>query len=374
MNIIYIRSTDVKYDSRVQKEVNSLIKNKKNNIVVLSWDRNSEGDVRRENWRLENGVVEIYYFPILATWGGGMKKNFFSMLRFIKKVRNWVDSSSGFEAIHFCELPIAISIMGAAKKKRLKVVYDIYDYYPDLRKSNEVIRRILVSMENYAIRRADAIIICNEERLKQIGKAKFKKVEIIHNAPAEIKFGQYTLKSDSRKIKFVYIGNLVEERLICIVVNFFQANQEFELHIGGIGILSDEVQKVSEECNNIFYYGKMEYKDVLSVESQCDIIIALYDPSVPNHKYVAANKFYEALYLGKPLLMCKNTGIDRVIDEAGIGVTIEPNIEGLARGIEQIVGNKDQWPSISKKEKTLFYEKYSWKIMEGRLDKLYEGL
>ena len=32
---------------------------------------------------------------------------------------------------------------------------------------------------------------------------------------------------------------------------------------------------------------------------------AIYDPNISNHYYAAPNKFYEALMLGKPLIMVK---------------------------------------------------------------------
>lgn len=374
MNIIYVRATDVKYDPRVQKEVNSLIKDGENSVTILSWDRSHDGKIHCEKLELSDGFAEVYYFPIAATWGGGPKKNLKAILTFIKLAKAWIKGSSNFDAIHFCELPIAFGLFNVAKRKKLKVVYDIYDYYPDLRKTNKIIRKILISMENHVIKKSDAVIICNEERLEQIGKAKYKKIEIIHNSPASIEFGQSSIQSQSDKIKFVYVGNLVEERLIGTIIDYFKANNDYELHIGGVGILENEVREAGQLYSNIFYYGKMEYKNVLSLEKQCDVMIALYDPSIPNHKYVAANKFYEALYLGKPLIMCKHTGLDKAIDEEKIGATIEPNIEGLAEGIDTVVKSKDQWPSISERENKIFYQKYAWSIMEGRLNRLYKGL
>lgn len=374
MNIIYVRATDVRYDPRVQKEVNSLIKNGENSVEILSWDRSGNGEVRCEQLELSDGVVKVYYFPIAATWGGGPKKNLRAILTFIKLAKGWIKDSVAFDAIHFCELPIAIGLLNVVKRKKMKVVYDIYDYYPDLRKSNKLIRKILILMENHVIKRADAVIICNEERMKQIGKAKYKKIEIIHNSPASIEIGQCDIQSRSENIKFVYVGNLVEERLIDIIVEFFQTNSNYELHIGGVGTLAEAVQKSSGSYDNIFYYGKMEYKNVLSLERQCDVLIALYDPSIPNHKYVAANKFYEALYLGKPIIMCKHTGLDKVVEEEKIGATIEPSLAGLEKGVEEVVRKKEEWPVISQREETIFRQQYAWDIMEKRLIELYKKL
>lgn len=56
---------------------------------------------------------------------------------------------------------------------------------------------------------------------------------------------------------------------------------------------------------------------------------AIYDPKVPNHRYAAPNKFYEALMLGKPIVMAKNTGFDEIIEENNIGCLIEYSKSGL---------------------------------------------
>ena len=53
-------------------------------------------------------------------------------------------------------------------------------------------------------------------------------------------------------------------------------------------------------------YGKLQYSQTLALESQCDIRVATYDPSIRNHKYSAPNKFYESLMLGKPIIMAKD--------------------------------------------------------------------
>lgn len=61
--------------------------------------------------------------------------------------------------------------------------------------------------------------------------------------------------------------------------------------------------KICQIAMKIFFYGKILYYETLKLESSCDIMADLYDPSNPDNYYAALNKFYEALMLGKPLIL-----------------------------------------------------------------------
>lgn len=113
------------------------------------------------------------------------------------------------------------------------------------------------------------------------------------------------------------------------IIDFVENDERFELHVGGFGIMEDEIASAAQKCNRIIFYGKLPYNKTLSLENSCNIMTAIYDPKVPNHRYAAPNKFYEALMLGKPIVMAKNTGFDEIIEENNIGCLIEYSKSGL---------------------------------------------
>jgi glycosyltransferase involved in cell wall biosynthesis len=134
------------------------------------------------------------------------------------------------------------------------------------------------------------------------------------------------------------------------------------------------VSDYSKKNDNIYFYGKMQYTDVLKLESECDILLALYDPNIRNHKYAAPNKFYEALLLGKPLIMFENTGVDDVISKNDIGCVVKFDKSELKKALLHLINNKNKWNEIGIKAQKLYEKEYSWDIMEGRLFCLYEEL
>ena len=172
----------------------------------------------------------------------------------------------------------------------------------------------------------------------------------------------------------MYVGILAGSRFLREIIKFVEKDERFEFHIGGFGIMENEVAEAAKKCERIFYYGKLPYDKTLSLEQACEVMTAIYDPKVPNHKFAAPNKFYESLMLGKPVIMAYNTGFDEIIKKNNIGCLIEFDESGLSNGLNILIKQKDEWLSMSERMKKLYKEQYSWAEMERRLIELYAGL
>ena len=109
----------------------------------------------------------------------------------------------------------------------------------------------------------------------------------------------------------------------------------------------------------------MKYDDVLKLEMNCDILFATYNPKILNHKYSAPNKVYEAMALGKPIIVCRNTGVDELVEKEKIGFVIDYNADQFIKTIKQI--DAKNYDLIAKKCIQLYKNKYSWDSMEKEL-------
>lgn len=378
IKVLMLRHNKVDPDPRVEKEVNSLLVNNQLHIEVLAWDRTENYKYRKDTLTLENGNVIIHRIGIIAGWGVGMRKNAKAFVMYLFKTFYWLmKHHNEYDIVHACDLQTVVPSIFPIVLFRKKLVYDIYDYFSDTAHGNKYILKLSKWLETKVINYSMATIICSEQRKEQIIPAKPKKLVIIHNAPStqQIKTNSSSIcKSNSDKPKLVYVGNLVEDRCIKEVIELARKHQELEFHIGGMGALEEFVEAASKELSNLFFYGKMKYSDVLALEKDCDILIAFYDQKVHNHRYAAPNKFYEALGLGKPLIMLHNTGVDDVIDKYGLGSTVDQNINSMSDGINNLINNRDKWPEIEEKGKKLFNEVYCWEIMGQRLNNLYESI
>ena len=373
MTILFLRSNPVNPDSRVEKEAAALV-SAGHKVVIFAWDRSKNHPVVHTEEVFDSCHVSVYRVGIQSIFGAGFRKNLIPLLKFQFAVCRFISKYKGkFDVIHACDFDTA-GISFLVKSKSTRFVYDVFDYYVDSFSVPSIARYLVEKADTYVMDHADAVIICTEERKKQLRYARPKKIVVIHNTPPKIA----SISADNRekkgtdRIKVVYVGILAYGRDILEVCEFISKSEQFELHIGGFGILEKAVAEYAEKYDNIFFHGKLSYEDTLRLERACDIFIALYDPKIPNHKYAAPNKFYEALMLGKPLVMAEDTGMSEVVKYKKLGCIIHYNDPG--KGLLALVKSKKKWKEISAKEFKLYEEQYSWDTMKERLINLYEML
>lgn len=374
--VVLLRSNPVRPDPPVEKVADALLA-KGFDVTIVCWERGTDEDTQ-ENLTLQRGCAKVVRFGIPATFGGGLKKNLKALTTFQLRLFSWLKKNrESFDVIHSFDFDTGMAADKIATKYRKKHVYHILDFYVDSHNFSEgLLKKCLKSMEFGVINRADATIICTEKRREQIEGSEPKRLSVIHNTPKQIDLPEeigIPLPADE-KCKIVYVGILAGGRFIQEVIDLVKNDDRLELHIGGFGLLEDDILQQAQQCSRIIFYGKLQYAQTLALERACDIMTALYDPGISNHRYAAPNKFYESLMQGKPVIMAKNTGFDQVILENQIGVLIDYTPEGLKQGVEELLSKKNDWPAMSQRMKELYDGAYGWPEMERRLFEIYEDM
>jgi len=316
------------------------------------------------------GNAQLIKFTKQAKYGSGIK-NILNIIAFqiwlkkqLKKERH------GYEIIHSCDLDTGMPALKMAKKYHKKLVYDIFDYYVHAHNMPAVLEGILEKQEIKVINNADVTFICGEWRKEQISKATPKKLVVIHNSPSinyeEIENGASIVKSKNNKLKVVYVGILQDDRLLKEVADVIKEEDNVELHIGGFGKYEEHFKNLSENYENIYFYGTMKYNEVLKLESECDILFATYNPEIKNHQFSAPNKVYEAMALGKPIIVCNNTGIDKFVQKYNLGCCTDYTPEDFINVLNKITLN-----DYNKEELKKVFNEYSWDVMDKKINEIY---
>lgn len=377
MRVVFIRSNSVNPYPRLEKTANSLMKNGLN-VHILAWDRNAKYLSKSEKLYMTDGEAEITRFGIPGIYGGGFKSNLIPLIKFQKNIGLWLfRNRKNFDVIHAYDLDTGLTAFLLAKILNKKIIYDIPDYYIDSHGlAEKKIGNLVRKTENFIINNSHEVIICTEKRKDQISGTHPKNLTIIHNSPIIRKHidkkSLYNKSLNKEKIKVVYVGILGESRFIKEIAEVIVQRKDCEFHIGGFGMLEEHFKIMEDKYDNIFFYGKIPYQETLRLEEECDIMTAIYDPKVPNHVFAAPNKFYEALMLGKPLIMVKNTGMDSEVEKNSLGEVIDYSVESLNNAIDNLIKKRNEWLRISERGQAIYKEKYSWEIMEERLFELYE--
>ena len=377
-NVVLVRSNSVNPDPPVEKVANSLL-GLDYKVTILGWDRNHDYECNLEEVQMKNGACIVVRFGIKASFGAGLKGNLIPLFRFQYKIYKWLtENISNYEIIHAFDFDTGYISSKIVKKYHKKLVYHILDYYIDAHSiNNKLLNNAIHRNEDCVIAIADATIICTEERREQIKTSRPKRLYIIHNTPdceAVISKEKLLKSNQDHKLRVVYVGILAPSRMLLELCDVISNNSKYELHIAGFGGLESAINEYAHSSDNIFFYGKLPYNKTLALESQCDVMIAMYDPSVKNNRFSAPNKFYEALMLGKPIIMSQGTGHDKIICDNDIGEVAPFSKIGLMNALNNLYKKKDTYEKVKNTANCLYKNHYSWKIMNDRLAEIYKSI
>lgn len=323
MNIVLLRTNPIRPYPRLEKMARCLVK-RGYGVTVLAWDRDQNYAPKEEILYLGDTQCPIIRVGLKGQFTGGIKKNLKSLIGFQMFITKWlIEHRKEYNVIHAYDLDTGFIAKKVATILHKIFVYDIPDYYADSHGFTGLKKRIISHIENKTITHSFATIICSEERKKQIIGSKPKRLYIIHNTP-DIK-PQECIIEDHSRLRIGYVGIFSTTRFLPELTEIVAKRRDCELHIGGYGgaNMGSYFESKAEQFDNIFYYGRVLYQETLRIEGQCDVLSVIYDPRVPNNIFAAPNKFYEALALGKPMIMAKGTGMSSIVEKYDLGETID---------------------------------------------------
>lgn len=371
-HVAYIFDTCIDVDSRAQKEIDTLA-SLGCELSVFEWNKDENYQLKAKEAVIRGRQLTIDSVGIKVKKTKGIKENFTKLVRYELVLFDWIRKNrKQFGIIHCVNLDTALVSVIQAKLLGKSVVYDIFDDYADAHSCRGRLYSLIKKVDYRVIKRSDCTIICSEKRRAQILHPT-DNIVVIHNSP-DIDLPVIAAPDRHEKTRVVYVGNLTTNRMIEDLLEIVSRHPEWELYCGGAGVLEDLVKQYAQKYENIFFHGKMKYEDVLDLEIRCDIIPAIYDPAQKNNQFAAPNKFYEAMYLGKPTIMVHNTGMDDVVEENRLGLTIDKNKEALESALQEIASDIERWRGERDRIHNLYKSRYDWKVMAKRLADVYEKL
>ncbi|MEZ0348902.1 MAG: glycosyltransferase family 4 protein [Thermus sp.] len=367
--VLILRSNPVEPDPRVEKEARALAE-AGYQVRVLGWDRIGRSP-RQE--RKDYGTLERIF--IRAHFGKGLA-NLPALLRFqVALLKFLFQHRSEYDIIHACDLDTVVSAYVAGLLFHKKVVYDIFDFYAEmLRHTPNWIKRAVKHLDIWLMGKVDAVILADEARKEQIRGAKPKRLQIIYNSPDTL--WECRESYSSPPLRIVYVGLLQVERGILQMLEVLHTHPEWELDLAGFGGDEERIRQEAEKLPNVRYHGRIPYEETLRLTCTAHVLFATYDPSIPNHRYSSANKLFEAMAFGKPIIVARGTGMDRLVESLGLGYVVEyGNVRELEATLRRIAGwTEEQRRAFAERAKAVFEQHFSWEKMKKRLLALYSEL
>ena len=276
------------------------------------------------------------------------------------------------DVVHAVDFDTAWAARAAARLTGAKLVYDIFDFYSEMITADlrPRVRERLAVAERRMIERADLVIVPDRRREEQFRGARAKRLVEIMNVPED---RDLPIQPASDFTVF-YGGMIAKDRgLLDLLAACESTGAKFI--VAGHGPDENALLPHLETSPACMFLGTIPYEEVLSQTASAHAIAALYDPLVPNNRYAAPNKVFEAMMCSKPVLTSDGTAIADLVRSLGCGVVVPyGDRRALQRALEGLMLSPDECERMGARGRAAFESGYRWEAMEPRLLEAYGSL
>lgn len=371
--VLICRSNPVAPDPRIEKLAEALGQ-AGYEVLVLAWDRT--GQLPREEVRSEYRIVR---FSHASPYGLGLK-NIFNLLCWqVFLLRRLIQEWQGSTFIHACDFDTLLPCLLSKALGGNRIIYDIFDLYADSRRNIPgFIRNLLRMLELKSLEWVDAVILADDTRREQIAEAKPRRIITVYNSPPDAlrALKRNDVPSRPGELRLVYVGLLQVERGLLEIMDILSCHPDWHLDLAGFGGGDEErILSLARSLPNVTWHGRVPYRQALELSYAADVLFATYDPAVPNHRYSSPNKVFEAMMLAKPVVVARDTGIDRLVEGINCGMVVPyGDVAALETALARLAQDPVLRQRLGENGRRAYEEKYNWNVMQERLLALYRDL
>jgi glycosyltransferase involved in cell wall biosynthesis len=368
--ILFCRSNPIAPDPRVEKEARALV-TAGHAVSAICWDRSASLASPQER-----DGFEIHRLAIRAGYANGLG-NLPALLRWQWGLLRWLlVRRAQYDCIHACDFDTVLPALVLKFLFKKRVVYDIFDFYADhLRKTPAWLKKLIYGLDFWAISQADALILVDDARWEQVRGAKLPPATaVIYNAPEEPR-QLPAIQARTADLRIAYIGLLQTERGLLEILDLLARHPNWHLDLAGFG--GDEALLVEKARSlpNVTWHGRVPYDQALALSAAADVLFATYDPAIPNHRYSSPNKVFEAMMLGKPLVVSRDTNMDKIVLDANCGLVVDyGDVAQLEAAFARLADDAPLRQALGAAARRAYETRYGWPIMQKRLLDLYQQL
>ncbi len=366
--VLILRGNPVPPDPRVEKIARAL-SGLGYGMRILAWDKDAQHP-------LEDALGGIGLSRIglrLPRRRGAANLPYLAL--FQARLMGWLARRRAeYDLIHACDFDTLLPALAAKRLWGKRVIYDIFDFYADmLRRTPAWLAGLARRAELWALGRADAVILADEARQGQIAGSHPRRLAFIYNSPAEEGLPAAAGEaSPAGELRIAYVGNLQRERGLNELFEVLERHPEWHLDLAGFGPDAEAMARRASALPNAAWHGRIPYERALELEAAADVLLATYDPRIPNNRYASPNKVFEAMLLGKPVVVARGTNADRLVQSEGSGMVVDyGSAAALEAAFQELAASPELRARLGRNGCRAYRERYSWEIMRSRLAALY---
>ena len=223
-----------------------------------------------------------------------------------------------------------------------------------------------------ALRGADRLIATDETRRQMLGQFASKAV-VIENVPEDP--GQDLAAAlPQGPVRIWAAGSLDQGRGLRQLLEAIETLPNVSIVSAGWPY-DDFASQVFVPHPRVEFHGIVTARESLELAAGCDAIFAYYEPGNAYMVNASPNKVYDAMAVGRPVLINREVRLARWVEEARVGYTCDyRDVNCLRSVLAGLESERGALPGFAARVRELFLERYQWAQMESRLAALYEDL
>ena len=342
MNNLHISLTEMRNESRVLKETNSILNH---NIASEVYIASLHADDLEEE-KIYNDNLILNRFKLSSR---KLSKNLFVQVlkyfEFIYRVTLFFRKKDiKMVNIHtIALLPLGIFLKYLFKAK---LVYDTHELETETNGSRGLRKKLAKFMEKRLIKKCDIVFVVSENIADWYAKEyEIQRPIVVKNAPRLIdskKTNHFrenlSIKEDS--IIVLYQGVLSKGRGVDLLLESFKQRDDDKVVIVfmGYGEIEEDIKIASKERNNIFFHPAVAPEIVLEYTSSADIGISFIENTCLSYYYCLPNKLFEYAMAGLPVIVSNMKEMRELVEKYDMGIVVtDDKIESMNNAIDKIL-------------------------------------
>ena len=310
------------------------------------------------------------------------------------------------EALHIHDLPSVIMGLNVARKFGIPLIADLHENYaaavPIMHSKSNWSRRLILFIidpvwlwkliEKHCVRSADSVItIVDEAREHYVADYGVSpdKFVVLMNTPDLDYFYSFALNTEVLKkyepyFTITYVGNFGPHRGVQTAISAMpkitgEISNARLLLVGGSGGKQDDIlRKLAKDMGveeSIEFAGQQPFSLMPSYLSASKICLVPAIASGPQTDASSPHKLFQAMAMGKPVIVASMRSLTRIILDTGAGLVYTAGDAGaLADAVISLYRDSDLTQKMGEAAIYAVRQKYNWEMEGGKLVDLYEQL
>lgn len=267
--------------------------------------------------------------------------------------------------IHVFELETALPVALATLLTRVPFVYDAQDNYDLRRKWIFPMAHVIRWLDGWVQARSGAIIVPDEIRLVPPFDRYRDKVSIIPNCPPDLPVHPER-KTNPNQLTVLAMGHLAKTRGIGLLLEAVRQLPDVRVLIAG-RFLDPDLEQLAQTMPQVTCRGWVAWDRALALGYEADVTFAFYDPAIRVNVLANAQKWFDSLMTGTPILSNSEIKNAAWLVREDIGYVCTYDVDALVRMLRHIQSNREEAAAKGRRGRQLFLDTYNWSAMTKRL-------